>query len=72
MSSDPLLEFVKSIDSRISSMDKKLDAALDTHGDRISSLEDTRSEQRGIMISGGAFVTTLSGIAAYVVNKILH
>ncbi len=69
--SDPLLEFVKSIDARISAMDSKLDAALDGHGERLNSLEDTRTEQRGMMLGGGMVVTALSGVAAYITNKLL-
>lgn len=62
---DPLmLQYLKDIKENTVRIENK----LDKHDDRIGSLEDTRTNQRGIMIGGGGVVTFFAGAAAWVVN----
>lgn len=41
---------------------------LDDQDRRIGSLDDTRSNQRGIMLGGGAAVTFFAGVATWIVD----
>lgn len=59
--SDAMLTYLKSIDDKTTRIEEK----LDSHSNRLSSLEETRAAQRGIMAAGGALVTVLSGIAGW-------
>ncbi len=62
MADDPTLEYLKSIDERTARIEGKLDG----HADRLSSLEETRAKQRGVMAAGGAAVTMFSGLASWI------
>lgn len=68
---DPILQYLKSIDDRTARMEIRIDETLDRHQDKINEHENKFERQSGIMIGGGAVVTALSGIAAWIVDHLI-
>lgn len=63
---DPLmLQYLKDIkDTTI-----RIEQNQDKDGERISSLERTRSNQRGIMLGGGTVVTFFAGLVTWLMDR---
>lgn len=59
-----LMDRFDSVDDEL----KEIKAAFNSQELRISSLEDTRSRQRGIMIGGGMVVTFCASMFTWVVD----
>lgn len=59
--SEELLSYIKDSVDRI-------EAKQDAQSARISSLEETRTTQKGMMIGGGAVVTFFAGCTAWLVD----
>lgn len=63
--SDPLmLQYLQDIKDGVTRIENK----VETQDTRISSLEETRTTQRGIMIGGGTVVTFFAGCVAWLVD----
>lgn len=61
---DLMMKRFDSVENGISDLKE----GMGLYGERIESLEDTRTQQRGIMIGGGAVVTFFAGLAAWLVD----
>ncbi len=72
MSDETMLHYVKSIADGVIRLEEKMDLMSADQNDRISSLETTREQQRGIMIGGGTMVTLFAGAVTWLVNIFSH
>lgn len=68
--SDPVLEYVKSIDQNTRILSAKIDALMEKHDKRIDDLEDSQAQMRGAAKVVIAIATGLSGILSWVVAHV--
>jgi hypothetical protein len=62
MSDQLPLAFIKYLDNRFDKLEVKIDGSLGDHNERISSLESTRSEQRGAAKLTIAAASAIAGV----------
>jgi hypothetical protein len=65
--SDPVLEYLKSVKQDLREIKQDLGGMLQKHDDRLDTLEDAQSEQRGMIKMAGAVITAASGVVAFIV-----
>lgn len=66
--SDPILQYLQSIDDRTARMENRINETLDKHQLKIDEHSEKFAEQRGVMLGGGAVITLISGCVAWIVD----
>lgn len=68
MTDPAILQYLKSIDDRTARMETRIDDTLDKHSKRLNDHDKKFERQAGVMIGGGAVVSLLSGLGAWIID----